>query len=144
MSSPNAFAVNVYPGRFLDVTPMISALESQPADFEFSRGWLTHVPSRHRFKLSTTGGVTIDARCSCAAYLVSLEQGEQLFRAFASWREFYWRPLEVNREFRNHFGKPSAVVRLFRDIRMAWRRFQGPTEPAAVPAAAALVRIPVK
>lgn len=36
--------------RFLDVAPMISALQFQPMDFELSRGWLRHVPSRHRFK----------------------------------------------------------------------------------------------
>ena len=29
--------------NFLDLTPMISALQFQPTDFEFSRGWLTHV-----------------------------------------------------------------------------------------------------
>jgi hypothetical protein len=34
---------------FLDLSPMIDALRFQPADFEYSHGWLRHVPSRHAF-----------------------------------------------------------------------------------------------
>jgi len=36
--------------RFLDVSPMISALRFQPTDFEYAHGWLRHVPSRHAFR----------------------------------------------------------------------------------------------
>lgn len=121
---------------FLNVEPMISALQFQPGDFELSHGWLRHVPSRHRFKFDRQGRVAIDARCGCADQSVSRDQGEQLFRAFTAWREFYWRPREIDREFASHFGRPNAWVRLFRDIRMAWRRFRRREEPATLPAEA--------
>lgn len=55
---------------------------------------------------------------------MSTEQGDRLFEAYNSWVEFYWQPLETDREFASHFAKPNAFVRLLRDIRMAWRRFR--------------------
>jgi len=130
---------------FLDVRPMISALQFQPTDFELSHGWLKHVPSRHRFKFDSKGRVTIDARCDCAGQAVSREQGEQLYRAFTAWQQFYWRPHAIDREFASHFERPNAWVRLFRDIRMAWRRFRRREEPATLPAEAlAMITVPAE
>jgi len=125
-----------FPARYLDVTPMIEAFQFQPADFEFKQGWLRHVPSRHQFRFDRKGRVTIDARCSCSAQAVSREQSEQLYTAFKGWHEYYWRPLEVNKEFASHFEEPNAWVRLFRDIRMAWRRFRRQAAPISLPSEA--------
>jgi len=122
--------------RHLDVAPMITALRTQPSDFEFSHGWLQHVPSRHRFQFNRSGRVTIDALCGCAALSVRPEQADELHTMFKTWRYSYWVPLETNREFESHFRAPNAWVRLFRDIRMAWRRFRRETEPVTIPAEA--------
>lgn len=119
--------------RCLDVTPMISALRFQPDDFELKHGWLHHVPSRHRFQFDKTGKVTIDALCGCASLSVKPEQADALFSMFKTWRSEYWAPLEINREFASHFKKPNAVVRLLRDVRMAFRRFLRREEPAGLP-----------
>ena len=118
---------------FLDVAPMISALRFQPADFEFAHGSLHHVPSRHRFQFDRIGRVTIDAMCGCAALSIRPEQADELYAGFKTWRQFYWQPLETNREFASHFRRPNPWVRLFRDIRMAWRRFRGHAAPFTVP-----------
>jgi hypothetical protein len=120
--------------RNLDVTPMISALRFQPSDFEYAHGWLHHVPSRHRFQFDRLGRVTIDAHCGCAALSINPEQTDELVGMFKTWRREYWLPLETNREFASHFGKPNALVRLFRDIRMAFRRFFRREHPVTVPA----------
>ena len=64
--------------RYLDVSPMISALRFQPDDFEFKHGWLHHVPSRHRFQFDRMGRVTIDALCGCASLSVKPEQTDEL------------------------------------------------------------------
>lgn len=133
MTTIEADFVGAYPVRFLDVTPMIEAFQFQPADFEFKHGWLRHVPSRHQFRFDRKGRVTIDARCSCAAQAVSREQGERLYAAFNGWHEYYWRPLEIDREFASHFREPNAWVRLFRDFRMAWRRFRRQAAPISLP-----------
>lgn len=116
----------------VDVAPMISALQFQPTDFELSHGWLTHVPSHHRFKFDAKGNVTIHALCNCANRTVSAEQGQQLFQMFIGWRENYWLPLRVDQEFASHFKRPNAWIRLTRDIRMAWRRFYRREEPVAL------------
>lgn len=120
----------------LDVTPMISALQFQPTDFELSHGWLKHVPSHHRFKFDDKGRVTIEAHCNCSSRPVTRDHSDQLFQAFASWRQYYWEPLRIDREFASHFRTPNAWLRLFRDIRMAWRRFRGQTDPITLPATA--------
>ena len=120
--------------RYLDVAPMITALRAQPADFEYARGWLHHVPSRHRFQFDRSGRVTIDALCGCAALAVRPEQADELHETFKTWRTCYWQPTETNREFASHFDAPSAWVRLFRDIRMAWRRFRRQAESVTIPA----------
>jgi hypothetical protein len=124
---------------------MISALQFQPNDFEVSHGWLQHVPSRHRFKFDRNGRVTIDARCGCSGQSVSREQGNQLFHAFTAWQQFYWQPRQIDLEFASHFERPNAWGRLFRDIRMAWRRFRRREEAAALPAEAlAMVTVPAE
>jgi len=119
--------------RYLDVSPMISALRFQPEDFEYAHGWLDHVPSRHRFQFDRIGRVTIDAMCGCASLSVKPEQNDELFAMFKTWRREYWMPLETNREFASHFRTPNAWVRLFRDMRMALRRFLRRERPASVP-----------
>lgn len=124
--------------HYLDAAPMISALRFQPADFEYARGWLLHVPSRHRFLIDKSGKVAIDAVCGCAFSSISAEQGERLFQAFDVWRELYWRPLQIDREFASHFRAPGAWVRLFRDVRTAWRRFVRREAPISLPAATML------
>jgi hypothetical protein len=122
--------------RYLDVSPMISALRFQPEDFEYAHGWLHHVPSRHRFQFDRLGRVTIDALCGCAAMAIKPEQSDELIGMFKTWRQHYWIPLETNREFTSHFSKPNALVRLFRDIRMAFRRFLRLEDPVLIPAEA--------
>ena len=120
--------------RHLDVSPMISALQFQPADFEYANGWLHHVPSRHRFQFDRLGRVTIDAICGCAAMSIKPEQADELVTMFKTWRQHYWLPLETNREFASHFRKPNAWTRLFRDIRIAFRRFLRREDPVVVSA----------
>lgn len=122
--------------RFLDVAPMITALRSQPSDFEYAHGWLHHVPSRHRFQFERSGRVTIDALCGCAALSIRPEQAGELHTTFKTWRQAYWTPLETNREFASHFRDRNPWVRLFRDVRMAWRRFRRQAEPVTIPAEA--------
>jgi hypothetical protein len=85
MSSTDVSVAATRSSNFLDLTPMIAALQFQPTDFEFSRGWLTHVPSRHRFEFDK-GHVTIDARCDCSGQSIRPEQNDQLFRAFSAWK----------------------------------------------------------
>jgi hypothetical protein len=120
--------------RYLDVAPMIAALRFQPSDFEYARGWLNHVPSRHRFQFDRKGRVTIDALCGCASLSIRPEQADELHSMFTTWRQSYWQPLETNREFASHFAEPNALVRLFRDIRMAWRRFRRQAHAVRIPA----------
>jgi len=137
MTTANPNYAAAYQPYFLDVAPMIEALQFQPSDFEFKQGWLRHVPSRHLFRFDRNGKVVIDARCSCSGQAVSQEQGQQLHTAFKAWHEYYWRPLEIDRDFASHFAEPSAWVRLFRDVRMAWRRFRRHAVPVTLPPEAA-------
>jgi len=125
-------ALDGRPIHFLDVSPMITALRTQPTDFEFTRGWLRHVPTRHRFHFDRKGNVTIEAHCGCAGMSVRADQGTELYTTFNLWREDYWQPLLRNREFADHFRTPNAWVRLWRDVRMALRRFRGRAEPVTL------------
>ena len=63
---------------------------------------------------------------------------------FKTWRQFYWTPMEQNREFASHFKAPNAWVRLFRDIRMAWRRFRRQADLVTIPADALLAATPAE
>ena len=77
--------------------------------------------------------MTIDALCGCAAMSVRPEQADELHSMFKTWRQHYWLPMEQNREFASHFKEPNTWMRLFRDIRMAWRRFRREAEPVTIP-----------
>jgi hypothetical protein len=123
----------------IDVTPMIQALQFQPSDFEFAHGRLIHVPSRHKFRFDSKGGVAIEAPCNCSGRPVRSDLSEPLFQAYKAWRQYYWEPAQTNREFASHFQAPDAWTRLFRDIRMAWRRFRGQERPVALSAEAIAV-----
>ncbi len=94
--------------HFLDVSPMITA---------------------PRFQFEPTGRVMIDAICGCAGASIRPEQADQLTAMFRTWRQAYWQPLQTDREFASHFWKPSSWGRLFRDVRMACRRFQARAKP---------------
>lgn len=103
--------------RFLDVSPMIAALRTRPADFELDGSWLYHFPSHHRFKVDQEGNVTLDARCDCALLRVRRDQGKELWKAFQIWQSAYWRPTEINKEFALHFRSPNLWQRLYRRLR---------------------------
>jgi hypothetical protein len=120
--------------RHLEVAPMITALRFEPSDFEYAYDWLRHIPSRHRFQFERDGRVMIDAHCGCAALSVNSQQADELHSMFDAWKQSYWQPLETNREFASHFARPNAWVRLFRDVRMAWRRFRRQTDPGTISA----------
>ena len=77
--------------RYLDVSPMISALRFQPGDFEYAHGWLNHVPSRHLFRFDRSGRVTIDAMCECAAMSIRPEQTGELVSMFKTWHQYDWQ-----------------------------------------------------
>ena len=49
MSYANITSALTRPRVYLDVAPMILALQFQPADFEYKQGQLRHVPSCHDF-----------------------------------------------------------------------------------------------
>jgi hypothetical protein len=107
---------------YLDVSPMIVALRTQASDFELNKGWLKHTPSHHSFKFDRYGDVIIDARCDCSSLSVAPEQSLELWKEFQVWRELYWRPVEINMEFASHFRAPNAIQRIYRRLRLAWRR----------------------
>ena len=119
--------------RALDITPLIEALKFQPEDFELSKGWLSHVPSRHRYRFDRRGQVTIDAHCGCALLAARRDQEADLAAAFARWRADYWSAVEINRDFASHFAPIGRWRRFVRDLRMALRRLR--RKPADVPVA---------
>jgi hypothetical protein len=96
----------------LDVSPMIGALRECPSDFDMSRGQLRHMPSGHRVVFDAFGGsARIDAQCECATLRISLEQSRELLVAFREWQQDYWRAVEINRDFADHF-QPSFARQL--------------------------------
>jgi len=117
---------------YLDVSPMIVALRTNPSDFEMKRGWLRHFPSRHEFRFDGEGNVRLHASCDCAMLAVRHAQGRELSDSFQLWHASYWRPLEINKEFASHFRQPNAVTRLFRKlVAMIRRRAQSEQRAAA-------------
>ncbi|MGK9233190.1 hypothetical protein KXS07_16170 [Inquilinus limosus] len=91
---------------YLDVSPMIAALRTSPAEFDISRGLLRHRPSGHRVVFDPLGGsARIEARCDCALLRVSQQQSRELTHAFHEWEETYWRVVRINREFASHFDR---------------------------------------
>ena len=99
---------------YLDVSPMMIALRTNPSDFEMKRGWLHHFPSRHEFKFDQHGNVRLHARCDCAILSVRREQGLELWKTFQLWHTSYWRPTQINKEFAAHFRQPNALQRAVR------------------------------
>lgn len=97
---------------YLDVNPVIASLRTSPNAFEFVGGALHHIPSRHYFYFEPNGRVRLDAECSCAYLTVSEDQQSALTQAFSEWRVAYWRPLEINRQFAEHFNPPSGWRRV--------------------------------
>jgi hypothetical protein len=97
---------------YLDVNPVIGALRTTPNAFEFTGGALHHIPSRHFFYFETNGRVRMAADCACAYLAIKEEQQATLTEAFLQWRVNYWRPLEINKQFAEHFNPPSGWRRV--------------------------------
>ena len=97
---------------YLDVDPVIAALRTTPNAFEFTGGALHHIPSRHLFYFEPNGGVRLAAECNCSYLTLKDEQQPALTEAFSQWRVNYWRPLEINRQFAEHFNPPSGWRRV--------------------------------
>lgn len=92
---------------YLDASPLISALRTDPEVFEFRSGYLRHIPSRHSFHFDPASGVQVRAECACSFLKIAENQQPALFEAFQEWRTNYWRPIEINREFATHFRASS-------------------------------------
>ena len=109
---------------YLDVSPMMTSLRTNPEDFAIAEGWLRHIPSRHDFKFDPDGNVHLRAQCDCSHLAVRTEQGRELAGAYHHWEAHYWRPLLINREFASHFRR-SPVRQFLIDV-TAWlhRRLQ--------------------
>ena len=88
---------------YLDLSPAIAALRTQPEEFEFSNDTLHHLGSRHSFRFPSEDSVEIHADCGCALLKASQEQMTLFHAAYREWHASYWRPLEINREFASHF-----------------------------------------
>src|SRR5579885_2877687 len=101
---------------YLDVSTMIAALRECPDEFDMRRGWLRHLPSRHRFQFDAAGGVRLDAACECAMLSVDPDQMPELHRTFESWRSLYWEPILINRQFAAHFKRTNPWKRFCRRI----------------------------
>jgi hypothetical protein len=101
---------------YFDISSMLVALREQPDAFCLSEGWLTHLPSRHRFKVQAEGSIIIDAAGGEACPSVHAEQGRELYQAVGSWRTEYWIPHEIGRHFANHFRPASFWRRWWRKI----------------------------
>ena len=97
---------------YLDVSPMTAALRATPEQFEMDRGWLHHIPSRHRLSFGPKGEIRLRAECDCSLLAVKPEQESSLATAFKEWRTNYWQVVEINREFSAHFRPPSSFRRM--------------------------------
>jgi hypothetical protein len=113
---------------YLDVSPMIVALRTSPAEFDISRGLLRHKPSGHRVVFDSLGeSARIEARCDCAFLRVSHQQSRELKDAFFEWEESYWRVVRINREFASHFDRrfgPRLATHLERILRAGQAAFE--------------------
>jgi hypothetical protein len=101
---------------YLDLNPMITALRTRPDEFEMIRGRLNHIPSRHSFGFDPHGNATVHAQCNCAWLSVTREQSREMAVALDTWKDTYWRAVEINREFASHFKRPNVLVRMWRAI----------------------------
>ena len=89
----------------LDVSPMITALQHTPYEFELTSGWLHHVPSGHSFRFHSNDQVEVSAACNCALLVPTHEGERELSKGFREWERAYWQPLQINREFASHFHR---------------------------------------
>lgn len=104
---------------YLELSPVIAALRTQPEEFEFSDDALYHPSSRHRFRFRSEDSVEIYADCGCATLKASREQTKAFHAAYLEWHASYWRPLEINREFASHFELTlwrRVAIRLLRRL----------------------------
>lgn len=95
---------------YLDVSPMIAALQRTPEAFRMQEGWLTHIGSWHSFRFGPGDQVEIRAACNCALLAVQPEQRPALSQCFREWESNYWRPLQINREFAAHFCHQPGLL----------------------------------
>jgi hypothetical protein len=97
---------------YLDLAPAIATLGSRPEEFEFTRGSLHHMTSRHCFRFQGEDEVQIHALCDCSLLRARPEQVRAFHAAFRQWHAAYWQPLQINREFASHFARPPMWRRL--------------------------------
>jgi hypothetical protein len=109
---------------YLELSPAITALRTRPEEFEFRDNGLHHLGSRHTFRFLSDDEVRIEAVCDCSLLRARPEQSRALREAFRQWHATYWRPLEINREFAEHFAPPGFVRRTLMALLrwlIAWR-----------------------
>ena len=110
---------------YLELAPAITALRSRPEEFELRDNALHHFGSRHSFRFLAPDEVRIEAFCDCSHLSATPRQSRELHEGFQQWLTSYWRPLQINREFADHFAPPGLVRRtmiaLLRYL-IAWRR----------------------
>jgi hypothetical protein len=109
---------------YLELAPAITALRSRPEEFELRDNALHHFGSRHSFRFLANDEVRIEAFCGCSHLRATQRQSRELNEAFQQWQTSYWRPLQINREFADHFAPPGLVrgmmIALLRYL-IAWR-----------------------
>ncbi|MGF6231464.1 hypothetical protein QFZ27_005419 [Inquilinus ginsengisoli] len=113
---------------YLDVSPMIVALRTSPAEFDLRRGLLRHKPSGHRVIFDPLGGsARIEAECDCALLRISYQQSRELTEAYHDWEETYWRVVRINRDFASHFDRrfwPRLATHLERVLQAGLAAFE--------------------
>jgi hypothetical protein len=126
---------------------MMCAMRDRPGDFVFEECWLRHRPSGHSFLILRGRLARIETRCSCAELRPDASQTDEFARVFDAWRMDYWQPLqaeraaerraaEINRQFTNHFRRPSRATRAWMRLADAWRAAaQALTRPDPAPLA---------
>jgi hypothetical protein len=109
---------------YLELAPAITALRSRPAEFELRDNALHHFGSRHSFRFLKPDEVRIEAFCDCSQLRASPRQSRELHDAFQHWQASYWRPLQINCEFADHFAPPGLIRRMMISLLrylIAWR-----------------------
>jgi len=125
---------------YLDLSPMLQAIQERPSEFEMLKSDLSHIPSRHRVVFDVHGVARVYARCACSVLTVRPEQAAELRTAIAHWEESYWRPLmaskaaarrvaEINRTFAAHFHPRSALRKWWDNVIAA---ILGKTQPLSL------------
>ena len=77
---------------YLDLTPMLQAMRARPSEFEMYGSFSRHIRSQHLLDFDRRGNARVHARCDCAMFQVSREQGEEMKVAFSAWKIVYWEP----------------------------------------------------